>query len=106
MPVTKEEFEAFHKALSEKITQFASSPHYPDMVESLVKEISLDLSASTIKKIKLNLDALHSTKLKEERAAKAKKGKSKIGSLRMENEKVILMVIIAEVPSSSRLEAL
>ncbi len=89
-PVTKEEFQEFERALTEKITGQASSKHYPDLIEGLVKNISLDLNASTIKKIKLNLDALHSTKLKEEKAAKAKAAKSKKvgGSLRMDTNKV------------------
>ncbi len=89
-PVTKEEFAEFEKALTEKITAQATSTHYPDLVEALVKSVTLDLSAAAIKRIKLDLDALHSTKLKEERAAaaKAKKGKAKGGSIRMDTDKV------------------
>lgn len=42
VPVDKEDFEQFEKALSEKITMFASSEHYSDFVESLVKSLCLE----------------------------------------------------------------
>lgn len=88
VPVSKSEFENFQKALVEKISAFNNSDHYNDFMENLVKELCIDLNTATLKKIKMSVEALHSTKLKEEKAAKAKKGKpSKGGSLRMDTTK-------------------
>ncbi len=40
-PESKEDFEEFEAALSEKICQFSESEHYPDCVEKLIKNICL-----------------------------------------------------------------
>ena len=42
VPVDTEDFEQFEKALTEKITMFASSDHYNDFVERFVKSLCLD----------------------------------------------------------------
>ena len=42
VPVDKEDFDQFEKALNEKISMFASSEHYPDFVERLVKSLCLE----------------------------------------------------------------
>jgi len=72
-PETKEDFEEFEAALSEKICQFSESEHYPDCVEKLIKNICLGLNTTTLKKIKSDVEAFHSAKLKEEKAAKGGK---------------------------------
>jgi len=76
-PSTKEEFEELSKAITDKLSNFESSEHYQDFVENLVKNLCPSLSAQTLKKCKTHVEAFHSAKLKEERAAtsKSKKGK-------------------------------
>jgi len=78
-PETKEDFDEFEKALSEKICQFSESEHYPNCVETLIKNICCGLNSTTLKKIKSDVEAFHSAKLKEEKAAKTgkKPGKPK-----------------------------
>lgn len=72
-PVSKDEFEEFQKAISEKIASFENSEHYPEFVENLVKSMCMTLSTITLKKIKTDVEAFHSAKLKEDKAAKAGK---------------------------------
>ena len=48
------------------------------------------VSAPALKNIKKNVEAAHTAKLKEEQAAKAKKGKGKGASLKMGTDKVPL----------------
>ena len=48
----------------------------------------ISVTAPTLKKIKMNAEALHTTKLKDEKAAKAKKGKGKGASLKFGTERV------------------
>jgi len=86
-PVTKEDFESFEKELAEKITNFSSSEFYPEFVEKLVRRLCVDLSAPALKNIKKNVEAAHTAKLKEEQAAKAKKGKGKGASVKMGTDK-------------------
>merc|ERR1712080_443929 len=69
--VTKQDFEEFQKAISEKIANFSNSDHYPEFVEALVKDMCMTLNTVTLKKIKTDVEAFHSAKLKEEKAAKA-----------------------------------
>ena len=46
------------------------------------------VSAPALKNIKKNVEAAHTAKLKEEQAAKAKKGKGKGASVKMGTDKV------------------
>lgn len=89
--MSKDDFEKFERAISDKITMFSASDHYGPMLESLVPKVCLDLNASTIKSIKMNLEALYNTKLKDEKAAaqKAKK-KGKGSSIKMDTQKARL----------------
>jgi translation initiation factor 3 subunit J len=76
VPETKEDFDHFGKAISEKIQTFASSEHYSDLIENITKDICVDLNTASLKKLKLHIESLHSAKLKEEKASKSKlKGK-------------------------------
>jgi len=86
VPVAKDEFEAFEKALTEKIQIFATSEYYTGFLESLFKNLSLDLNAATLKKIKMNTEALHSAKLKEEKSKNKKKPAGK-GGIKMDLSK-------------------
>ena len=76
-PSSKEEFEELSKAITDKLSNFESSEYYQDFVENLVKNLCPSLSAQTLKKCETHVEAFHSAKLKEERAAtsKSKKGK-------------------------------
>ena len=42
VPVTKEEFTEFAKALCEKIRLFNNSEHYNDLLESITKDLVID----------------------------------------------------------------
>lgn len=83
-PESKEDFANFEKALVDKISLFSHSNHYNDFIESLFKNLSLELNPPTLKKIKMNVEAIHSTKLKEEKAAKSKKAGKKGGAIKMD----------------------
>lgn len=91
IPEEKEEFDVLSKAIVDKVQLFAASSHYSDFVEELIKELTLDQSASTLKKIKIHVETLHSTKSKEEKAATkgGKKGKSKGSTVKMDLTKDI-----------------
>jgi len=85
-PVSKEEFAEFEKAISEKIADFSNSEHYSDFVENLVKSMCMTLNTITLKKIKTDVEAFHSAKLKEEKAAKGKVKPVKKNVIKMERD--------------------
>jgi len=80
VPETKEDFEAFAKAISEKIRIFSNSDHYNDLLEMVTKDLALDMPVPTLKKVKIHVEGLHSTRLKEEKANKNKKVKGSKGT--------------------------
>jgi len=86
-PSTKEEFENLTKAITDKVNTFDSSELYQDFVEDLVKNLCMGLTCQTLKKCKTHVEAFHSAKLKEEKAAKdkSKKGKTEKKSLKMDS---------------------
>jgi len=86
-PQTKEEFDDFSKAVLEKITSLDSSEHFQDFAEDFVRNLCMSLNVQTLKKCKTHVEAFHSAKLKEEKAAtgKGKKGKS-LKSLKMDRD--------------------
>ena len=53
-PVTKEDFQQFEKSLTDKICLFSSSEHYPDFIVNLVRKISVDLNAKTLKEVMIS----------------------------------------------------
>ena len=87
-PSSKEEFEKLSKAITDKLSEFESSEHYQDFIENLVKSLCPSLTTATLKKCKTHVEAFHSAKLKEERAATAKSKKAgKAGpKLKMDSE--------------------
>merc|ERR1712226_805716 len=85
IPVTKEEFTDFSKALCEKIRLFNNSEHYNDLLESITKDLVIDMSVPTLKKVKIHVEGMHSTRLKEEKA-KTKKPASKGGKTSLKND--------------------
>jgi len=75
VPTTKDEFEQLSKAITEKVQLFNQSSHYSDFVEGLIKDLALDLPAATLKKVKIHVETLHSTKVREQNAKTKGKGK-------------------------------
>lgn len=63
------------------------------------------VSAPALKNIKKNVEAAHTAKLKEEQAAKTKKGKGKGASLKMGTDKVAVTRIFYKKKSKSLLYA-
>jgi len=86
VPVTKEDFEQFGKAISEKIQMFSTSEHYSDLIENITKEICVDLKTSVLKKLKIHMDHLANEKQKLEKSSKSKT-KSKGFGVKMDLEK-------------------
>merc|ERR1712110_942427 len=86
-PQSKEEFDEFSKAVLDKITSLESSEHFQDFAEEFVRSLCMSLNVQTLKKCKTHVEAFHSAKLKEEKAAtgKGKKGKS-LKSLKMDRD--------------------
>jgi len=89
VPETKEDFEQFGKAISEKIQTFSTSEHYMDLIENVTKDICVDLNTTSLKKLKLHIEGLHSAKLKEEKASKKSVAKGKGKSVKMDLDKDI-----------------
>jgi len=78
IPVTKDDFESFGKALCEKIRLFNNSEHYQGLLESITKDLVIDMTVPTLKKVKIHVEGMHSTRLKEEKSkSKPKVGKGK-----------------------------
>lgn len=75
-PETAEEFTELRETLLSKFRDIETSEQYLDFVADLVSGIMPELSIPLLKKIKGEAEALTSAKLKEEKALKAKKGKS------------------------------
>ena len=75
VPSSKDDFEQLSRAISEKIQLYNQSNHYNDFVEGLIKDLALDLPAATLKKVKIHVETLHSTKVREQNAKTKGKGK-------------------------------
>jgi len=86
VPETKEDFEAFAKAISEKIRVFSSSDHYNELLETVTKDLALDMPVPSLKRVKIHVEGLHSTRLKEEKAVKSKKNKATTGKASLKND--------------------
>jgi len=78
VPSSKDDFDKLSKAITEKVQMFNQSKNYNDFVEGLIKDLALDLPAIHLKQVKIHVETLHSTKVKEQNSAK--KGKGKKGS--------------------------
>jgi len=77
-PNTKEEFDEFCEALTEKISSYRAKEEYAAFVSDLVKNISLHLSSFDLKNLKSTLENLCLEKAKLEKGDKSKKpGKGK-----------------------------
>lgn len=85
IPETKEDFDSFAKALCEKIRIFNNSEHYQDLLESITKDVVIDMSVPTLKKVKIHVEGMHSTRLKEEKS-KTKKSVAGKGKTSLKND--------------------
>merc|ERR1712128_121757 len=87
-PETAEQFEDLSKAILEKFSNLESNEFYQDFAENFVKNLCMSLTVLTLKKVKLHVEAFHSTKLKEDKAtaAKAKKGKTTKSTLKFDTD--------------------
>ncbi|XP_011250523.1 eukaryotic translation initiation factor 3 subunit J [Camponotus floridanus] len=91
VPDTKEEFEQFGTALSQKINQFNKHAEFPSFAEELIKSIALNLSSNYLKKVKTIVDNLLIEKQKMEKGEKAKKNKGKgKAKLKIEGDNTLL----------------
>ncbi|XP_056606322.1 eukaryotic translation initiation factor 3 subunit J-B [Triplophysa dalaica] len=76
-PSSKQDFVAFEKLLKEKFTQFETSVHYSNFLESLFRELCISLEVDDLKKISSSLSVLLSEKQRQEKEKKANKKKKK-----------------------------
>ncbi|KYQ51034.1 Eukaryotic translation initiation factor 3 subunit J, partial [Trachymyrmex zeteki] len=91
VPDTKEEFERYGAALSQKINQFNKHAEFPLFAEELIKSIALNLSSNYLKKVKTIVDNLLIEKQKIEKGDKAKKNKGKgKAKLKIEGDNTLL----------------
>ncbi|GJQ79152.1 Adam [Trypoxylus dichotomus] len=86
-PATKEEFDQFADALSNKVQSLSKSSEFPAFAETVVRNICASMSSGDIKKIKNTIDNLYLEKQKIEKGDKAKKSKGKgKAKLKLDNE--------------------
>ncbi|XP_058803923.1 eukaryotic translation initiation factor 3 subunit J [Phymastichus coffea] len=77
-PDTADEFKQFGDALITKINQFNQHTEFATFAEDLIKNISLSLSTTSLRKVKLIVESLHTEKVKmDKEKGKKNKGKGK-----------------------------
>jgi len=86
-PETKEEFDELSSVLLDKLRDLESSSHYQDFAAQFIAGICMNLTVPTLKKVKGEVEAFTSAKLKEERASKSKKGKPGKATIKMETDR-------------------
>eukprot|EP00088_Acartia_fossae_P051719 TRINITY_DN5811_c0_g1_i1.p1 TRINITY_DN5811_c0_g1~~TRINITY_DN5811_c0_g1_i1.p1 ORF type:complete len:244 (-),score=84.96 TRINITY_DN5811_c0_g1_i1:266-997(-) len=74
-PSSSEDFDELRNALLEKFKNIENSDHFQDFACALIRDMCMNLNVTSLKKVKSETEGFISAKLKEERAAKAKKGK-------------------------------
>ncbi|CAD5111103.1 DgyrCDS448 [Dimorphilus gyrociliatus] len=75
-PKSKSDFEEFANALSKKICQFETNPFYATFLESLFRNLTVNIESDSIKKLGTCLTVLATEKSKQEKPAKGKKKKT------------------------------
>jgi len=76
-PSSKDDFDKFEELLRTKITKYEKSPHYVPFLESLFRQVTIDLEADDIKRLGSTLTALSNEKAKQQKGTKGKKKKQK-----------------------------
>lgn len=61
---TKEDFDKFHKSLVHKLWCYDKSPHYPNLLERLFRDLCAPLEADELKSISSTVNALFNEKVK------------------------------------------
>ncbi|XP_025424022.1 eukaryotic translation initiation factor 3 subunit J [Sipha flava] len=85
-PKSKEDFIVFEQALQKKIQSFSKSEHYSDFIEEFIRNLSVSLSISDLRKLKATIDNMSIEKMKAEKGDKNKKSKGKgKAKLRLDN---------------------
>ena len=67
---TREDFEAFQKALSSKFSSYARSPFFVPFLEELFREIAVELETDDIKKLDTVLTTIFNEKIKQQKVRK------------------------------------
>lgn len=75
-PKSKSDFEEFANALTKQICQFETSPFYATFLESLFRNLTVNIDSDSIKKLGSCLNVLATEKSKQEKPAKGKKKKT------------------------------
>jgi len=86
-PTTEEEFTELRNTLINELRETESSEHYQEFGIELIKSISMNLTVASLKRVKSEVEAMVSAKLKEERANKSKKGKPAKATIKMETDR-------------------
>ena len=61
---TKEDFDNFHKNLVHKLWCYDKSPHYPNLLEKLFRDLCVPLEADELKSLSSTVNALFNEKVK------------------------------------------
>ncbi|XP_046479902.1 eukaryotic translation initiation factor 3 subunit J isoform X1 [Neodiprion pinetum] len=77
IPDTKEDFDQFSEALLKKINQFNKHAEFTTFAEEFIKNIAVNLSSTSLKKVKTTIENLAIEKQKIEKGDKGKKNKGK-----------------------------
>lgn len=85
---TKDDFDAFKRALVTKLVAVEKSAHYVAFLETLFRELCASLEADDIKRISGSLSALFNEKIKAQKAGTKPKKKGKGFSLKVERNEV------------------
>ncbi|XP_059226028.1 eukaryotic translation initiation factor 3 subunit J [Stomoxys calcitrans] len=85
-PHTEEDFKEFGATLSWKLSQYKDSPHFPQFVEDLVRSICVNLPLPELKKVKMNIETLHSEKVKLEKQNTKKSASKTKGKITIKTE--------------------
>ncbi|KAI2807894.1 hypothetical protein RDWZM_005345 [Blomia tropicalis] len=84
---TRNDFEAFRKALTSKFSSYTRSPHYVPFLEELFREIAVGLDSDDVKKLDTILTTVFNEKIKlQKQLTKGKKAVKKREEIRMERD--------------------
>ncbi|XP_065368520.1 eukaryotic translation initiation factor 3 subunit J [Calliphora vicina] len=85
-PQTEEEFKEFGATISWKLAQYKESPHFSQFIEDLVRSIGVHLTLADLKKLKVNVENLHTEKVKLEKQNTKKPGGKAKGKITLKKE--------------------
>eukprot|EP00088_Acartia_fossae_P051724 TRINITY_DN5811_c0_g2_i1.p1 TRINITY_DN5811_c0_g2~~TRINITY_DN5811_c0_g2_i1.p1 ORF type:complete len:242 (-),score=86.77 TRINITY_DN5811_c0_g2_i1:351-1076(-) len=88
-PQTEEEYNELRTSLVDKLSTAEGTDMHQDFIVQLISNLCMNLSIPNLKKIKSESEAFISAKLKEEKAAKGKKGKPAKATIRMDTDRAM-----------------